>query len=182
MPFMILNPPESTAKTFHKERCIFLQKNALSCKMPFPAEKCTFLQKNGVFGGHVGGNCRKSREGFRAQESRTLEQCQVWCRCKDFCASKTKEGALICTKRRSGYTPNTNPVHPGATPGNPFRERPCPGIYLVLIFCWRNLTRCELQGATKGGRQKEFDPFLFLFGHLLVAFAGASATLFVTFS
>ena len=39
------------------------------------AEKCTFLQKNAVFGGgggHMAGNRRKSREGFGAQESRTL--------------------------------------------------------------------------------------------------------------
>ena len=44
---MILNPPERTA-----EKCIFLQKNALSCRqITFPAEKCTFLQKNAVVGG-----------------------------------------------------------------------------------------------------------------------------------
>ena len=40
--------------------------------MTFPEEKCTFLQKNAAFGGHIAGNRRKSQEGFRAQESRTL--------------------------------------------------------------------------------------------------------------
>ena len=42
-------------------------------KMRFPAEECSFLQKNAVLGGgHMAGNLRKSQEGFRAQESRTL--------------------------------------------------------------------------------------------------------------
>ena len=45
---------------FPAEKCIFLQKNALSCtKMRFS-------------GGHMAGNRRKLQEGFRAQESRTL--------------------------------------------------------------------------------------------------------------
>ena len=71
---MILNPPERTAQKF-----IFLHKNDFSyrkCTFPqkndFPAEKCTFLQKNVVLGGHIAGNRRKSHEGLRAQESRTL--------------------------------------------------------------------------------------------------------------
>ena len=42
------------------------------CSFVFRAEKCTFLQKNVAFGGHMAGNHRKSQEGFRAQESRTL--------------------------------------------------------------------------------------------------------------
>ena len=55
------------------EKHIFLQKDALSCwKTPFPSEKCTFLQKNVAFGGHIAGNRKKSQDGFRAQESRTL--------------------------------------------------------------------------------------------------------------
>ena len=41
-------------------------------KMHFPAEKCGFLQKMHFSGGHRAGNCRKLREGFWAQESRTL--------------------------------------------------------------------------------------------------------------
>ena len=50
------------------------RKNALSCrKMPFPAEKCAFLQKYCGFRGATSQeNRRKSQEGFRAQESRTL--------------------------------------------------------------------------------------------------------------
>ena len=65
-----------------QQQGVFLQENAFSCrKMHFPIEKVraflhrkmrTFLQKNVVFGGHITGNRRKSQEGFRAQESRTL--------------------------------------------------------------------------------------------------------------
>ena len=45
---------------FLQEKCFFLQ------KMHFPAEKMHFS------GGLMAGNRRKPREGFRAQESRTL--------------------------------------------------------------------------------------------------------------
>ena len=78
---MVLSPPEQTAEkwvflqknAFSWRHMHFLEKNVLSCsKMPFPTEKCTFLQKNAVFGGHVAGNRRKSREALRTQESRAL--------------------------------------------------------------------------------------------------------------
>ena len=48
-------PPRDNCKKmpFPAEKCICLQKNALSCrKMHFPAEKCPFLQKNAL-------SCRK---------------------------------------------------------------------------------------------------------------------------
>ena len=43
----------------------------------------------------------------------------------------------------------------------------------------------HFQGAAKGGRQKEFDHFFFVFrdtfGHFLVTFSDAFVTFFVTF-
>ena len=68
-------PPRRKAQknTISYRKCTFLQKNALSySKMRFPAERCTFLQKNAGLGGHMAGNHRKSQDGCRAQESRTL--------------------------------------------------------------------------------------------------------------
>ena len=70
-PFMILCPPEQTA-----EKWFFLQENAktFSCrKTPFLLQKkALFHRKMRFLGGHRAGNCRKSQEGFWAQESRTL--------------------------------------------------------------------------------------------------------------
>ena len=111
---MILNPPGAKYRkqgviqkknafscrkmSFPAEKCTFLQKGNKafpkekweSCrKMPFPAETCLFLQKNAVLGGDTARNRRKSQEGFRARESRTLanftrtfhrdERYKQWC-------------------------------------------------------------------------------------------------------
>ena len=94
---MILNRPEQTAG-----RWVFLQTNASSYrrlhlrteKVHFPAESCNSLQKMHFpaekcsFRGHMAGNRRKAREGFRAQESRTIANfhktisvCEYWCCC-----------------------------------------------------------------------------------------------------
>ena len=65
---MILKPPRDncTKMGLPAEKWILVQKNALSYrKMGLPAEKWILLQKNAVFG-------RKSQEGFKDQESRTL--------------------------------------------------------------------------------------------------------------
>ena len=78
IPFMILNPPprdDCRTMGFSCRRMHFPAEKGFSCrKMRFPEEKkrSTFLLENAAFGGHIAGNLRKSQEGFRAQESRTL--------------------------------------------------------------------------------------------------------------
>ena len=78
---MILNP-QSESKLqkkmgFPAETCLFLQENAFSSQKNglFLPKKNAFSCKKMRFssGGHAAENRRKSQDGFRAQESRTLE-------------------------------------------------------------------------------------------------------------
>ena len=61
---------------FPAEKCIFLQKNAISYrKLHFPAEKCKFLQKNAVFGRkpqEIAGGLQGSRIKNASQLSQEL--------------------------------------------------------------------------------------------------------------
>ena len=60
---------------FSYRKCIFLQKNALSCrKMHFPAEKCPFLQKNADFCGAHGRKPQEITGGFQSSRIKNASQ------------------------------------------------------------------------------------------------------------
>ena len=88
-------------KGFPKEKCIFVQ------KMHFPTERCAFLQKNAFtcrkmrfWGGHMARDRRKSQEGLRAQESRTLANFH-----KRISAAKSKFGFIVSSQNGSQLQP-----------------------------------------------------------------------------